>query len=300
MKTQALRGLLAAIMATTATGAFAADLYEPPVVDMPPAEVVVKEVSYGGWYIRGDLDYHKTKFKDAKYWTYFHDDNGTPDFDADDRVIAEKNGKLEGEIDEAFSAGLGIGYQVSKHLRTDVTLDHFFEADFEGSTDGFCYDEDLDDFVACSSEDRTSMSAWLLLANAYVELGTYGKFTPYVGAGVGGAHIKWDKLVNTIPGGEFEHKGEKEWRFAWALMAGTSYCLTKNLNLDVGYRFSKVEGGKMFGYDSVSSSGPGEDDGFHVHEARAGLRYQFGAGNAACGEPELVAYEPEPLPPVYK
>jgi hypothetical protein len=32
---------------------------------------------------------------------------------------------------------------------------------------------------------------------------------------------------------------------------------------------------------------------------RAGLRYQFGAGKAGCGEPEVVAYEP-PVEPVYK
>ncbi len=41
------------------------------------------------------------------------------------------------------------------------------------------------------------MRAYSLLANAYVDLGTYGYITPYVGAGIGGTYVKWDKLRNT-------------------------------------------------------------------------------------------------------
>lgn len=258
-----------------------------------PPEVVVKEVSYGGWYIRGDLGYRATEFRDAEYWTYTQDDNGSPDFDADDLVIVDKNGKLEGDLDESFSAGLGIGYQVNKHLRTDLTLDRLFESDFEGYTEGTCADA-LGSYE-CRSDDRSSMSAWLLLANAYVELGTYHGFTPYVGAGIGGAHVEWDKLKNSIDfrdgsSIEVQHEGGKDWRFAWALMAGTSYCLTQNLNLDVGYRFARIEGDEMFGF--AGGAGPGDDDGFHVHEGRAGLRYQFGGGNPACGDPEVRPTSP--------
>ena len=62
--------------------------------------------------------------------------------------------------------------------------------------------------------------------------------------------------------------GAENWRFAWALMAGTSYCLTNNLKLDVGYRYSRVNGGRMFELAPVAGSrGPGFDDGFNVHEA---------------------------------
>ena len=89
-------------------------------------------------------------------------------------------------------------------------------------------------------------AAWLLLANAYADLGTYYGFTPYVGAGIGGAHVKWDDLHNTIGPVTTVHEGAENWRFAWALMAGTAYCLTDNLKLDVGYRFSHINGGRMF------------------------------------------------------
>ena len=78
-------------------------------------------------------------------------------------------------------------------------------------------------------------------------------------------------------------------------MAGTSYCLTNELKLDVGYRYSRVNGGRMFELAPViGSAGPGFDDGFNVHEARAGLRYQFGGGSSC------VELEPIPEQVVYK
>ncbi len=41
------------------------------------------------------------------------------------------------------------------------------------------------------------MTAYSLLANAYVDIGTYGIFTPYVGGGLGGTYVKWSNLKNT-------------------------------------------------------------------------------------------------------
>ena len=75
-------------------------------------------------------------------------------------------------------------------------------------------------------------------------------------------------------------------------MAGASYCLTDRVKLDVGYRYSHINGGKMFNYDSVSNVGPGCDRSIGVNEVRGGLRYQF--GNSDCIQP--VPYVPEPEP----
>jgi opacity protein-like surface antigen len=51
--------------------------------------------------------------------------------------------------------------------------------------------------VTCTSTDLSSLTAWTLMANAYVDLGTYGYFTPYVGGGIGGTYVKWKDLSNT-------------------------------------------------------------------------------------------------------
>lgn len=283
MMLKTVKPLLIAAVFATASAAQAADLYEPPVVEVPPPEIVYKEVSYGGWYLRGDINYHWSQWRNADYITYGCCgvvDPGVKTFDS-------------GELKGALSLGVGVGYQINRYLRTDLTADYWFNADFTGTTSGTCGG------VPCASIDKASYSALVLLANAYADLGTYYGITPYVGAGIGGVRMKWDDLENDIGGVVTKHKGSHNWRFAWALMAGASYCLTDRLALDVGYRFTRIAAGRMFEY--ANGVGPGRDRGLNVHEARAGVRYQFGGGNAGCQEPEVVAYEPPPYePPVYK
>lgn len=266
-----LAGMAAFLACGVALPASTADVYEPVVVEAAP---VYETPAVGGWYIRGDIDYHWSNFRGADYIIY-----GAPGITG-----SFDNGDLKG----ALSLGGGVGYQIDPYFRVDLTGDYWFKSDFEGSTSGFCGDG-----LPCTSSDRSSYEAFLLLANAYVDLGTYYGITPYVGAGIGGAYVKWDKLTNETRDGSFTHEGDSDWRFAYAVMAGASYCLTENALLDVGYRYSRIEGGKMFGY--AVGAGPGYDDGFDTHEVRGGLRWQF--GNSQCAAP--VAYEPEPIP-VYK
>jgi opacity protein-like surface antigen len=275
-----MRLVYAAFLTGMAAPALAADFQEP--VPYEPAPVVEPAPEYNGWYIRGDAAYRWSELDGADYITYGCDECGSD---------PGTNKFNKHELDGALTLGVGVGYQITNYLRTDLTADYLFDSDFDGSTsDGINV-----------STDSSSYSAFLLLANAYVDLGTYSGFTPYIGAGIGGAHVKWDDLRNTFPGVDDVHEGSENWRFAFALMAGASYCLTDKLTLDGGYRYTRVEGGRMFeehSPDGVSIGvGPGFDDGFNLHEVRAGLRYNFG-GNRNCAQP--VAYEPPVEPVVYK
>jgi opacity protein-like surface antigen len=260
----------ATMLAGMSFHAIAADPYYGAAdpVATPPVVYEQESSSYGGWYLRGDVDHHWSDFRGGDYITYEAPFSDEFDF---------------GDLDSAWSLGAGIGYQINKYFRTDLTGDYWFKSDFTGQTsDGIEV-----------SVDRTRMSAFLLLANAYVDIGTWHGITPYVGAGVGGAWVKWDELNNDIiDGGEFDHRGGRGWRFAYALSAGASYCLTEKLKFDAGYRFSHINGGKMFDYTD-GAAGPGFDDGFDTHEVRGGLRYQFGKNE--CSEPEPIAYVPEPV-----
>jgi opacity protein-like surface antigen len=278
----ALLGIL--FLAGVCAPAAAADLYEPPVVPAP----VYQPVQTGGWYIRGDVDYHWSKLRDTKYVTYGCpgvgpcSGPGTGDFDTT---------KLKG----AWSLGAGIGYNVNRYFRTDLTLDYWGKSNFRGTSSGTSCGPAGG---PCSSVDKSAYTAWLLMANAYVDLGTWHGVTPYLGAGIGGAHVKWDDFRGVDSAGSVSVEGgASNWRFAYALMAGASYCLTQNLDLDVGYRFTHIEGGRMFQF--APNVGPGFDDGMNVHEVRAGLRYNFGGNNrAGCGE--QIAYVPPEPAPVYK
>jgi opacity protein-like surface antigen len=272
----------AAVAVLASSAAYAADLYQPEpqpaYVDAP--EVTVAEAS--GWYLRGDLGYNFNKLRGANY---FQGSNDTlTDF-------------TTASIKDNFTVGAGVGYQVNSYLRTDLTFDYMFKSDFNGSTTGkgagggACA-------VACTSSDLASMKAYTLMANAYVDLGSYAYFTPYVGAGIGGSYVKWDKLRNTSCADDgsgcddtVEHGGKGSWRFAYQLMAGASIDVTCNVKADIGYRFRHTMGGDMFGY--ASNGGPGYDKGFYSHGVHAGARYVFGG----CEEP--VAYEP-PQQIVYK
>lgn len=268
--------------------AAAADIYEPPIIDMPSEPVVYKDDSFGGWYIRGDIGYRHSTMRGIDYFVY----------DPGPIRRGFETHKLRGSV----SVGAGVGYQINHYLRTDFTVDYWGKTRFRGSTRG---SGDCGADGVCVSRDTSSYSALLMLANAYAELGTYKRITPYVGAGVGGAYVKWDKLRNRYDTnfGEVDvsHSGAKGMRFAWALMAGASYCINSNLHADLGYRFTNISGGKMFGYRA--GGGPGWNKAIQSHEVRAGLRYQFGGADNGCGETQKVVYsEPyEPISvPVYK
>lgn len=160
-------GLRGGLAANRSDRGYAADLYEPPIIEAPePLPPVIQPdpaPSFGGWYIRGDIDYHWSKLRGTEYITYGDAPGGlrggTASFDTTD---------LKG----AMSLGAGIGYQINKYLRADLTADYWFKSDFTGSTSGTCGGS------PCVSTDTSAYSAWLLMANAYVDLGTYYGFTP--------------------------------------------------------------------------------------------------------------------------
>ncbi|MGF0539365.1 outer membrane protein [Agrobacterium sp. ES01] len=268
----------AAAVLFASTSAFAADVYQPepaPFIDAP--EVTVSEAS--GWYLRGDLGY---SFNDLRGAEYFQGSNSN--------LVDFGSAKLK----NGYTVGAGVGYQMNNYLRGDLTFDYMTKSDFRGSTNGECGAGP----VACTSSDYSSLTAYTLMANAYVDLGTYGYFTPYVGGGLGGSYVKWKNLNNTAcpdAGGACDdtvtHGGRGNWRFAYQLMAGASVDLTCNVKADVGYRFRHTLAGGMFGY--AENGGPGRDKGFYSHEIHAGARYSFGG----CDQP---VYTPEPEPLVYK
>ena len=212
-----------------AAQASAADLdsiiYSPAVNRTVPVEIG------NGWYLRGDIGYA------------VEDDTGNGDFD-DFRFKSE------------LSGGLGVGYQWTDLIRTDVTAD-YMKGDATGDiAAGFC-----------NAAEPCGYDTIGLLANAYVDLGTFAGFTPYVGAGAGYSYVGFDDGnvgLATFAGGD-------DWRFTYALMAGVSYDLSKSLKVDVGYRYLDVDGGETVS----TAAGAVEDGGYTRHEVRAGLRYSL-------------------------
>ncbi|MBB6261261.1 opacity protein-like surface antigen [Paenochrobactrum gallinarii] len=262
---QTLKYGLAVAIALTGTASFttlsrAADVIETQIIELPP-----QPVSTGGWYLRGDVGYSKAKFRDGKFPTYTLDKSCS----GDPCVIQGDDGHVSGKLKGSFLVGGGVGYQVTDYFRTDLTLDYMTRSSFEGSRGTWCGN------TRCTSSDSSKMSALSLMANAYVDIANINGVTPYVGAGIGGTYVKWGNVIQQNPGQAkaIEMDGASNWRFTWALMAGASYDLTRNLKLDAGYRFRHVNGGKMS--EGAYSNGPTYDKGLNIHDVRVGLRYQF-------------------------
>ncbi|MAZ84085.1 MAG: hypothetical protein CME90_10815 [Hoeflea sp.] len=286
MKTTLFAGIAAAaVVAAVGTGsALAADAL-PPIVEAPyyePPVVYDTVSSASGWYLRGDVGY---AWNQSRGVNFFQGGSAAA-------YVPFASSKLRG----GYSVGGGVGYKTSGRLRFDATLDYFGKTKFRGSTTGSCGAA-----VSCVSTDVAHFDAFSLLANAYVDLYTHGRFSFYAGAGLGGTRVNWGDLDNTsCDAGNpancdvtVRHRGNASWRFTYALMAGATININCALDADVGYRYRNVQGGKMFNY--ASNGGPGYDRGFHSHEVRGGLRYTFGG----CEEPpvEPPVYTP---PPVYK
>lgn len=277
----------AALVAAGAAPAMAADIYEPPVIETPyyaPPEQVPAPVA--GWYLRGDVGYAWHKFHEGYYAV------------ADDYDLVTKS-IFGSSFRGSYSIGGGVGYKATDYFRTDLTLDYWGNGEYTGETFGICNFGNGD--VSCSSTDIATFTALTLMANAYVDFGTYGRFTPYVGGGIGGSYVRWGELENKACNDADSdecyygyHEGASGWRFAYAVMAGVSVDVSCNVAADVGYKFQHIYGGSMFG--TYDGAGFGHDGGISSHQVKAGLRYKFGS----CSEPAPPVYiPPEPLP-VYK
>ncbi len=235
------------------TPVMAADLV-PEAPDLVPQLDTIEAVR--GWYVRGDVGYNADISADGTSYIT------APAADAQAGASS---------LSSRLTFGAGIGYSFTDMLRADVTLGRISSA-FEGT--GSCG-------VDCVRTATGEFNGYSALANAYVDFGTVIGLTPYVGAGLGYTYLDWDDFQTSCSAGACaaaSHPGESDWRFTYALMAGVAYDLTSNLKLDVGYRYTHIDGGAMYGWDAASAAAgatglQASDDGFSTHEIRVGLRF---------------------------
>lgn len=250
-------------------------------MDLPPP-VYAPEITTGGigqgWYMRGDLGYTG--------WT----GDEAPSIS----IVSAGPTFLSETFDQArfephMSYGGGVGYQFNDFLRTDATVD-FFTASFDGSSsiNQPCSIAQTAG-TNCGANHSGSFRGIGVLGNLYADLGTFAGFTPYLGGGAGVTEVKWGSIktspfcvngagaCNATTYADVSNEGMDSWRFTYALMAGFSYDISSSMKLDLGYRFSKINGGDMYEYTASqkalgASGAMGTDDGLTRHEVRAGIR----------------------------
>ena len=272
---RSVKFLIAAGAASLVTSAaFAADMAiaPPPPMYAPPP--VVED--FGGWYLRGDIGFSNQRVKRL------------------DNVLDANNFTSVQNLsfNTAGIFGLGVGYRLNNWFRGDVTGEYRGNSQFLG-TDQITYlgGVGTDTYHATKSE-------WVVLANAYVDLGTWWCMTPFIGAGVGGARVSISNFTDQgiiLAGGPpvaslaFGDNVAK-WNFAWALHAGVAYKVTPNFTVELAYRYLDMSNGltgDLHAFDGVNGIvNPTTFKSITSHDLKLGVRWDL--NNPPVYAPPLI------------
>lgn len=272
---------LAALAFIAGSAANAADYSQPLPPPPPPIYVQPPPQFAEGWYLRGQVGVGMTGGAGAEF---IENPAHTTGFKFENTSYSD-----------AYFIGGGVGYEFNNWLRFDATAEYraksrihaFGSYTSGGGTFGDIYEGNL--------------KSWLFLANAYVDLGTWNCFTPFVGAGIGAAYNTLADFVDTsaaTPTGGFGRgfgRNPSEWHLAWALYAGVAYDVSKNFKVELAYRYLNY--GSIT--DTVDCVGGCIPDSFkfgnlYSHDFMLGLRW------TCCELPAPVVYAPPPPPPLLR
>ncbi len=250
--------MTAGLAVAAATGAHAADIYQPQPQMIEP--LPMKEDFGSKWYLRG----------------YVGMSNQQVDELSDAATAAAGNvTTLDSGFDSAPIVGAAIGYRLNSWLRGDISGEYRGGATFHGLqtyTDATgTYD---DNYSGTKSE-------WLVMANAYVDLGSWHGISPYVGAGIGGAYTSIDNFrdIGVANAAVGYANADPSFDLAWALYAGVGYEVAPNLTMELGYRYVSLGDAKtkdMYSYNSPTNPGtfnPYTFKDLTSHDVFLGFRY---------------------------
>lgn len=292
---------LAALTAAMAGNAHAADLGGPSggsIKDggyMAPMPQVTRGPA-GPCYFRADAGYSVSRDPSASWpvsettWT----DDGSGDGVITEGELSSallgdtvSNTSLDNSWFGEMGAGCGSG---SRGFRGEVMLGVRGAKEFYGEPlfynpgpavgdpDGTAPPADVEDPMHSSIKSYTAM------VNLYKDLGNYGGFTPYLGAGIGAAYNVADDFYFTgnynLPN---RITGDKTLSFAWSLMAGVGYQVSDRAILDFGYRYIDLGKAGSENGDNIGQWNPRINiDDLTAHEFKVGLRYHFGSDCCAA------------------
>lgn len=230
------------------------DLPPPPQVEAPPPPVV------GGWYLRGDVGVGFDQLSN---------------FYSTDAPIVPGYSFEGAGLGRQVDIGGGVGYQVNNWVRFDVTGEYRTQTKYWAQEN---YAGTTPDCATCYDDYSGRVSTFDVLANGYIDLGTWYNFTPFIGAGVGAAFNQFSGLtdVGVQTGGYGVAPTSNSVALAWAIHAGVDYSFTPNWKLEVAYRY--FNGGKVTSDGIVCTAGcTHEVQSFNIasQDVLVGLRYVF-------------------------
>lgn len=274
-----MSGARLTILTMALTASFVTNAARAADYQLPPPQVYVQpppiEPYTESWYLRGFVGVGMTNtFK----LDFLENPAHTTNF------VFDQNSNSD-----TFFVGGGVGYEWNNWLRFDVTGE--YRAKTQVNARGV-----FDTVTGNGDAYQGYIKSWIFLGNAFIDLGTWNCFTPFVGAGIGTAYNQLANFVDMGIGttGAGFGRNSAEWHLAWALYAGVAYNVTKNLKIDLNYRYLNY--GSVT--DTVDCIGGCIPDSYKFsklssHDIMLGLRW------TCCESPPQPRYVYSPPPPVY-
>jgi opacity protein-like surface antigen len=287
--------------------AFAGDMYNGApgrmkdygraAVPVPPSNAYTEVYQY---YVRGDIGLRFAGFPDASESGMNIGANDTTSPFGSDRFGAAHN-------QHAMIPGtVGAGVYLSPRFRADFTADLRQQsgADMSGT---YSYTANkpsavgspvtfngttLGSTISGSLTDKLVTRSTVVMANAYYDLAERGRFTPYIGVGIGASANRIDRevafgdesvkdpvsgVVSTRYRGSAVTDSQASWTLAAAAMTGITYNFDKRTSLDVNYRLQYIQGYDIVTRVQAPGSAAATDSRAKIsdvfeHQLRAGVR----------------------------
>jgi len=254
--------------------AFAADM---PSIAAPPAYAPPQVEDFGGWYLRGDIGFSNQRVRRLNNVLDAHNTSSVQNLG----------------FNTAGIFGLGVGYKVNNWFRVDVTGEYRGNSQFFG-TDRISFPGGVG-----TETYHATKSEWVVLANAYVDLGTWWYITPFIGSGVGGARVGIANFTDqgianngagALPGLVFGDNLSK-WNLAWAIHAGLAYKVSPNFTVELAYRYLDMGDGltgDLRAFDGANNVvNPTTFKNITSHDLKLGVRWNLDSSELVEAPPPV-------------
>jgi opacity protein-like surface antigen len=279
---------LAGATALVSTATLAADF--PPALPppMPQYMQAPPPVDTSGWYLRGDVGVGKQSI------------TGFNHFQSNSAFVWPASWRIDQlDMGDASMVGFGVGYAWNSWMRFDFTGEYRASAKFKtiGSYTEFCPNG------RCFDVYDGGHHAWLFLANAYLDLGTWWCLTPFIGVGAGGGYHTVGGLTDVgyisdgTTGFGYAASSFSKFNFAWAVHAGLAYNVTNNFKVEFSYRYLDM-GSVQTPIIDCAAAGCSATGGPRAYYTLNSLTSQdFRIGMRWMLQPETIAPPPVYTPP---
>lgn len=178
------------------------------------------------------------------------------------------NHDFEGKVKLSDSFPLievGIGYKFDNGIRLESVIDYYFL--FRTQETSLNSDKDIFNISGKTKADN-------LMFNIYKDVATIGNFTPFIGGGIGVAHLKESAGGNTISWEDniIQHLksiSKKRNQFAYKLTVGSDIKLSNKVTGELSYNYFNLGGIKRKIIGGIRNIG---NRTYEIHNITLGIR----------------------------